>query len=151
LDTPPNNNEAERTLEDAGREQFAHMVDSVGIKVFSAEIGLSTRQVNRILSGAQPNPVTRLLKCLQASLPEAGDAVLDSIAQEMGGYFVRDEGTLDEAAVQAVKECAEAIAAISDGHISKPDEIEIREAIAALMALSRLVRETGKRDFTPPA
>ncbi|MCA9300268.1 MAG: hypothetical protein KDA28_14450, partial [Phycisphaerales bacterium] len=112
-------------IEEAGREQFARLVESVGIKKFSAEIGLSTRQVNRILSGAQPNPVTRLMQCLQASTPEAGDAVLDTIAQEMGGHFVRDEGALDQAAVHAVKECAEAIAAISDGEISKPDEIEV--------------------------
>ncbi len=151
MNAPLHNNEAEQAIEDAGREQFAHLVESVGIKRFSAEIGLSTRQVNRILSGAQPNPVTRLMKCLQASLPEAGDAVLDTIAQEMGGHFVREEGTLDQAAVNAVKECAEAIAAISDGHISKPDEIEVREAIAALLALSRIVRESGQRRFNPPA
>ena len=151
MNAPQHNNETDQSIEEAGREQFAQLVESVGIKRFSAEIGLSSRQVNRILSGAQPNPITRLLRCLQASLPEAGDAVLDSIAQEMGGHFVREEGSLDEAAVQAVKECAEAIAAISDGHISKPDEIEIREAIAALIALSRLVRESDKRDFIPPA
>ena len=132
-------------LEDAGRAQFALLVESVGTKKFADEIKLSTRQVNRILSGAQPNPVTRLLKCLQASTPQVGDAVLDYIAQEMGGHFVRDEGALDEAAVNAVKECAEAIAAISDGEISEPDVLEVREAIAALIALSRVVRESRDR------
>lgn len=132
-------------LEGAGRAQFALLVESVGTKKFADGIKLSTRQVNRILSGAQPNPVTRLLKCLQASKPEVGDAVLDYIAQEMGGHFVRDEGALDEAAVNAVKQCAEAIAAISDGEISEPDVLEVREAIAALIALSRVVKESRER------
>lgn len=119
---------------------FRRMVESVGVKRFAAELGVSTRQINRILAGVQPNPVHRLLMSLQACTPDVGDAVLDHICQEMGGYFVREEGSLDSASVNAVRECAEAIAAISDGQISRVDQIEIREAIAALIALSRSAR-----------
>ena len=121
-------------------EQFRRLVDSVGVKRFAAEINLSTRQVNRILSGSQPNPLERVARCLLASEPEAGDKTLDFLCQEMGGYFVREE-TVESAAQHAVKECAEAIAAISDGEISRMDEIEIREAVQALIGLARLVRE----------
>jgi hypothetical protein len=94
-----------------------------------------------MLAGAQPNPVERLVRSLQASMPDVGDRVLDTICTEMGGYFVREEGALDAKAVNAVRECAEAIAAISDGHISRVDEVQIREAISALIALSRAVAE----------
>jgi len=114
--------------------QFAALVESVGVKRFALAMGLSTRQINRILSGAQPNPVERLIKALQSAEPAVGDHVLDFVCQEMGGHFVRQEA-IDQAAVNAVRECAEAIAAISDGQISAMDVNEIRQAISALSGL----------------
>ena len=119
--------------------RFADLAAAVGVKRFALALEISTRQVNRILSGAQPNPVERLLRSLQTAEPEAGDRVLDYICQEMGGHFVRHEG-IDEAAVNAVKECAEAIAAISDGEVSELDVQEIREAISALSGLIMALR-----------
>lgn len=118
---------------------FRTMVESVGVKRFASALGLSTRQVNRMLSGAQPNPLERLLVSLQSSTPETGDRALDFLCHEMGGSFVRHTGDLGEASVNAVRECAEAIAAISDGHISDLDRLQVREAIGALIALSRAV------------
>ncbi|MEO1130610.1 MAG: hypothetical protein AAFX05_13025 [Planctomycetota bacterium] len=125
------------------------MVESVGVKRFAHSLGLSTRQVNRILAGAQPNPVNRLLRSLQACHPEHGDAALDFVCQEMGGYFVREDGSLDDASINAVRECAEAIAAISDGRITEVDEVEIREAITALIGLSRIVQEQRRKEKRP--
>lgn len=127
-------------VEREAHERFAAMVESVGVKRFASGIGLSTRQINRILAGAQPNPVNRLVKCVQSSTPETGDATLDFLCKEAGGHFIRDESSLDSAALNAVKECAEAIAAISDGRICPIAEQEIRDAIAALLALSRVIR-----------
>jgi hypothetical protein len=132
---------AEDYIERHAQQHFSAMVDSVGVKKFASGIGLSTRQVNRILAGAQPNPVHRLVRCIQSSTPEPGDATLDFLCNEAGGHFIRDESELDSAALNAVKECAEAIAAISDGRICPIDEREIREAIAALLALSRVIRK----------
>ncbi|MCA9310436.1 MAG: hypothetical protein KDA21_04470 [Phycisphaerales bacterium] len=117
-------------------EHFRLMAESVGVKRFAASLDISTRQVNRILAGAQPNPIARFLQCLNACDPAIGDAALDFLCQEMGGYFVREDGELDTASCNAVKECAEAIAAISDGEITEIDQREIREAISALIALS---------------
>ena len=130
--------------DEASQRSLAHfraMVESVGVKSFAESLGLSTRQVNRILAGVQPNPVDRLLRTLQSCIPEVGDKALDYVCQEMGGVFVREEGSLDDRAVNAVKECAEAIAAISDGEITRVDEGEIREAISALVALSTAIQE----------
>ncbi|MCA9297106.1 MAG: hypothetical protein KC983_11325, partial [Phycisphaerales bacterium] len=101
---------------DEALAHFASLVHSSGVKRFSSSLNLSTRQVNRILSGVQPNPVERLVRSLQAADMELGDRVLDFICQEMGGYFVRHEA-LNAASMNAVKESAEAIAAISDGEI----------------------------------
>lgn len=134
------NGQSEDELRREAQRCFTSLVESAGIKRFSSSLDLSTRQVNRILSGAQPNPVERVVRCLQAADPEVGDRVLDFICQEMGGHFVRHEG-FDEAAVNAVKECAEAIAAISDGQISALDVREIREAISALSGLILNLRE----------
>ncbi len=122
--------------------RFAELVNSVGVKRFAQSLGLSTRQINRILASAQPNPVERLLRSLQSAEPEAGDRVLDFICQEMGGHFVRHEA-FDDATVNAVKECAEAIAAISDGQISDLDLREIREAISALSGLIMSFQSPG--------
>lgn len=130
MTTPPSND----PFKEPALRHFGDLVASVGVKRFAQELQLSTRQVNRILSGAQPNPVERLLQSLQSADPEAGDRVLDFICQEMGGHFVRHEA-FDEAAVNAVRECAEAIAAISDGQLSELDVKEIREAISALSGL----------------
>ncbi|MCC6907802.1 MAG: hypothetical protein IT430_07675 [Phycisphaerales bacterium] len=126
---------------------FRTLVESVGVKRFASGMGLSTRQVNRILSGAQPNPIDRLIKSLSCCDPDVGDRILDLICQEMGGYFIREE-TIDAASINAVRECAEAIAAISDGHISKMDELVIREAVAALTSLAQLVRRQKIRRIT---
>jgi len=122
-------------------QHFATLVDCVGIKRFATSIGVSTRQVNRILSGAQPNPIERLIRCLQAADPESGDRVIDYVCQELGGHFVRQEA-LNDAAVNAVRECAEAIAAISDGQVTAVDMKEIREAINALSSLIYALRES---------
>ncbi len=139
MTTPPDDHE-----EDLPAQAFRALVDSVGVKRFASGMGLSTRQVNRILSGAQPNPIERLIKSLSCCEAQIGDRVLDLICQEMGGYFIREE-TIDAASVNAVRECAEAIAAISDGHISKMDEVQIREAVAALTALAKIVRQQKVR------
>jgi hypothetical protein len=121
-------------------EKFASLVDSVGVKRFSQSIGITTRQTNRILAGVQPNPVERLIQSLQAADTQTGDQVLDFVCQEMGGFFVREE-SLDPAVLNAVKECAEAIAAISDGHVCDLDVKEIREAISALAGLLQALRK----------
>lgn len=126
------------------RQRFASLVNSVGVKRFAAAMDLSTRQVNRMLSGAQPNPVERLIRSIQSAEPQVGDRVLDEICQEMGGHFVRMEA-FDAAAVNAVKECAEAIAAISDGQISQMDVREIRDAINALSGLIISMNERKKK------
>ena len=129
-----------RPLTRESQRYFSSMVDSTGIKRFASSLGISTRQVNRILSGAQSNPIERLVQSVQSATPEVGDRVLDYICQEMGGHFVRHEA-IDDAAVNAVKECAEAIAAISDGHITELDIREIREAISALSGLMNSIRD----------
>ncbi len=126
------------TVDALGR--FGDLIDSVGVKRFALALGLSTRQINRILAGAQPNPVERLIRCLQSAETAAGDRVLDYVCQELGGHFVRHEA-LDDATVNAVRECAEAIAAISDGHVSELDVKEIREAISALSSVIMSLRQ----------
>ncbi|MBT8485650.1 MAG: hypothetical protein HKO59_04915 [Phycisphaerales bacterium] len=133
---------------DTCRARFNDLVESVGVKRFATSLGLSTRQVNRILAGAQPNPVERLVRSLQGADAETGDRVLDYICQELGGHFVRHEA-IDEAAVNAVKECAEAIAAISDGEISDLEVREIREAISALSGLIMSMRAAGQGETGP--
>ena len=135
---------SQRAIRDPSKDdcqfRFAELVECVGIKRFAVALGVSTRQVNRILVGAQPNPVERLIRCLQAVDVDTGDRVLDYICQEMGGHFVRQEG-LNDAAVNAVRECAEAIAAISDGEVGDLDMKEIRDAISALSSLIISLRQ----------
>lgn len=125
---------------DRSLSHFKRMVESVGVKRFAGSMKLTTRQVNRILAGTQPNPVDRIVRALQSCEADVGDEVIEYICQEVGGSFVRDESTIDAAAVNAVRECAEAIAAISDGHITTIEEGEIRQAIAALTALVRMAQ-----------
>lgn len=135
-------------VDHAASDHFRRMVESVGITKFADGMGLSTRQVNRLLSGSQPNPIGRLIQCLLSCDPETGDRVIDFICQEMGGYFVREED-VDRGSINAVKECAEAIAAISDGEISHVDEIEIRDAVTALIALARSVKAQRESRLRP--
>ena len=134
-------------LADDALARFRSLVESIGVKRFSSSLGVTTRQVNRILAGAQPNPIERLIRSLQSVDVADGDRVLDYICQEMGGHFVRMEN-LDMASMNAVKECAEAIAAISDGHISDLDIQEIREAISALASVSMSIRNQRGDDTT---
>ena len=122
-------------------EHFAALVESVGVKRFSAAMGLSTRQVNRILNAVQPNPIERLIKAFQSAEVEAGDRTLDFICGEMGGHFVRTIND-EDATLNAIRECAEAIAAMSDVKVDDADRREIREAISALESV---LSATGRR------
>ncbi len=126
------------------REQFSRLVISVGVKQFAHSLGVSTRQVNRMLSGAQPNPVDRLVRCLQAADPDAGDTVLDYICQEMGGRFMR--GSLDDAAVNRVVErCSEALDAVAQRDSFDGQVNQLREAI---VDLHRLIEGESGADGT---
>jgi hypothetical protein len=129
-------------LENEARQQLAALVGSVGLKRFADSMNLSTRHVNRMLSGGAPNPIERLVRLIQCADPDVGDHAVDFICQEVGGHFVRHEA-IDKATVNAVRECAEAIAAISDGHVTGLDLREIREAISALSCL--IMNLQGKR------
>ncbi len=146
-------NAGDQQLEAEALRRFAALVESVGVKRFATAMSLSTRQINRMLSGAQPNPVERIVRSIQSAAPDVGDKTLDFVCQEMGGHFVRMEA-LDAAAVNAVKECAEAIAAISDGHVSQMDLGEIRDAINALsgliLSLNHNHRPPGGGSGEPP-
>lgn len=71
---------------------FERMVRATGTPRYSERIGLVRRQVNRMLSCAQPNPVNRLLIAIEAADPEAGREVIEYICQELGGRFVPDDG-----------------------------------------------------------
>jgi hypothetical protein len=134
-------NQDQPDLESQSRQHLAELINSVGLKRFADAMDLSTRHVNRMLSGGAPNPIERLVRLIQCADPDSGDRTVDFICQEVGGHFVRHEA-IDSAAVNAVRECAEAIAAISDGHVSGLEVREIREAISALSALIMNLRDT---------
>ena len=72
--------------------------------------------------------------------PEIGDQTLDFICREMGGHFVRHLNN-DESITEAVRECAEAIAVMSDGTLTGEDVKEVREAISALSSVLTSVAE----------
>ena len=131
-------------LKEDCQKRFCELVESVGVKRYAEEMSVSTRQINRVLSGAQPNPIERVIQCLQAAETEVGDQVLDFMCQELGGHFVRQEG-MNDSAISAVRECAEAIAAISDGQVGEIDLKEIRDAISALSGLILAIRRTREK------
>ena len=123
--------------DDRTLELFEAMVESVGVKAFAANMDLSTRQIHRMLNGAQPEPLARTVGALQAAEPTEGEAALDYVCSRMGGNFIRTIDNLPVANVNAVKECAEAIVAISEGQSPRVELKEIREAISALASLER--------------
>lgn len=130
-------------------ELFEAMVESVGVKAFGANIGLSTRQIHRMLNGTQPNPLRRFCEAIGACEGPAAQEALDFICRQCVGYFVRLATELAKANVNAVKESAEAIVAISEGESVRVTVKEIREAIAALAALEhRLEKEKGSGVFS---
>lgn len=116
---------------------FGEMVESVGVKAFAAKLGMSSRQVHRMLSGSQPNPLRRFCEVLQACPQAKAEAAMSCLCRQMGMYWVRVPTTLAEANLNAVKEAAEAIVAIMEGRSVDTAVQEIREAIAALSALER--------------
>ena len=66
------------------RNHFAQLVSSRGVKAFSGCLGLTTRQVNRMLGGDQPNPIERLIRWLQSAEPECRRPGHDFICRNMG-------------------------------------------------------------------
>jgi uncharacterized protein YbjT (DUF2867 family) len=120
---------------------FEEMVESVGVKQFAANLGLSSRQVYRMLNGVQPNPLSRMDRALAACEGLTADAAVDHLCRRRGGYFVQFCDDLDQANVNAVKECAEAIVAISEGRDPAVTVREVREAVSALCALERALTD----------
>lgn len=137
--------------EKASQDLFESMVESVGIKAFAAAMELSTRQVHRMLGGVQPNPVERFLEAVRASEGLTAQAAVDFVCRQCGGYFVQLAENLHVANVNAVKEAAEAIVAISEDRRPQVEIKEIREAIAALASLERLLVERGRVASGPGA
>ena len=107
-------------------ELFEAMVESVGVKAYAANMSLSTRQIHRMLNGTQPNPVGRFREAAAAGEPSAGAEALDWLCRQGGGYFVRLVTDLAKANVNAVKESAEAIVAISEGRSVRVTLMEFR-------------------------
>lgn len=124
--------------EDRCDELFEATVESVGIKQFAAKLGLSTRQVHRMLNGSQPNPIRRFAELLEACEPKAAEAVLSYVCRQLGVYWVRVPSDILTAHIEAVRESAEAIVAIAEGRPSRAAIKEIREAIAALAGLEKM-------------
>lgn len=118
---------------------FEAMVESVGIKSFAGTMGLSTRQIHRMLNGAQPNPVERFIDATRACEGLTAQAAVDFICMHAGGHFVPRLMDIQKANVNAVKESAAAIVAISENRVLRVEIREIREAISALAALERLL------------
>lgn len=126
---------------DGAEGVFEAMVESVGIKAYAAEMGLSTRQIHRMLNGSQPDPIQRFVEAIAASEGLTAQRAVDHVCRKAGGYFVTLAEDLSKANVNAVKECAEAIVAISEHRTPRIEIKEIREAISALAALERLLTE----------
>jgi hypothetical protein len=129
---------------DPAGEIFEAMVESVGIKAYAGAIGLSTRQIHRMLNGSQPNPIQRFVEALRACEGMTAQGAVDYACRQAGGYFVQRADDLAKANVNAVKESAEAIVAISEDRAPRVEIKEIREAISALAALERLLVEKEK-------
>ena len=126
---------------DHAEEIFEAMVESVGIKAYASTIGLSTRQIHRMLNGSQPNPIQRFVEAVQACEGLTAQQAVDFVCRQAGGYFVVHIEDMAKANVNAVKESAEAIVAISENRTPRITIKEIREAISALAALERLLEE----------
>lgn len=127
------------TLAQRCDEIFEAIVQATGVKAFAAKLGLSTRQVHRMLSGAQPNPLSRFCDVLHACDQQSAEAVLSAVCRAMDVYWIRVPQDLKSANLNAVKESAEAIVAISEGRSVQTTVREIRQAIAALSALERML------------
>lgn len=139
---------ANRMMNDRGPEDglshqakhcLEHLVHSIGVKRFAQSLGVSTRQVNRMLSGAQPNPVERLIRALQSADPEAGNRALDFICEELGGRFVRGEALNDET-LKSVNDCAAKLAKMQ--FESRDDETvrHMRETVETLSTVIASLR-----------
>lgn len=124
--------------EDRCDEIFEAMVESAGIKAFAANMNLSTRQIHRMLNGTQPNPLRRFCEMMLACGTKPAESILSYVCRQMGVYWIRVPENLRAAHVNAVRESAEAIAAIAEGRPSKAAVKDIREAIAALAALEKM-------------
>lgn len=123
---------------------FEAMVESVGVKAFAAEMDLSTRQIHRMLNGAQANPIQRFIECLACCEGLTAQGALDFVCEQRDGYFVQRADDLKAANVNAVKESAEAIVAISEGKASRITIREIRDAISALASLEQALLKTPR-------
>jgi len=125
--------------EDCCDEFFESVVQAVGIKAFAAKLGLSARQVHRMIGGAQPNPLRRFCDILNACDAPQVEAILSCVCRQQGVYWVRSPETIEAAHLNAVKESAEAIVAITEGRSTSVAIREIREAISALVALEKIL------------
>jgi hypothetical protein len=90
-----------------------------------------------MLNGAQPNPLDRFCDIMKACDAKTAQRALSHVCRQSGVYWVRVPISMKAANLDAVKEAAQAIVAITEGRSITVEVREIREAIAALAALEK--------------
>jgi hypothetical protein len=128
---------------------FESLVRETGLARFCDSIRLVRRQVNRMLSGAQPNPVNRMIATVQAAEHNAAQRVMGYVCQQVGGAFVPAPTATDPAerrAVEALSRCAVAAAGQPAGSAHSDDgsnALDAETIANAHRALDRLAERHG--------
>lgn len=120
---------------------FESVVRETGLVQFCEAIRLVRRQVNRMLSGAQPNPINRMIATIHAAESKAARRAMQYLCDEIGGSFI-PAGTNNDPQEQledeALRVCAVAANTGLDADPSQHPRITQETITNARRALDRL-------------
>lgn len=137
---------------------FESVVRETGLVQFCEAIRLVRRQVNRMLSGAQPNPINRMIATIHAAESKAANRAMQYLCEEIGGTFIpasTDNDTSERMQADALRLCALAAAhsmdinAAAHQHHQHRQPITLETIARARLALDRLQSHSSLASASP--
>ena len=121
------------------REPFDHAlsdhIDVLGTSGFAEQASMTTRQLNRIRSGDQPNPFHRAAEWSRLGTVESATILVSMVCEANDGFFIQEGGNNTTNIEDTIQKAADVIKGLADGSLDDGDRRLVQDAIAAMIGL----------------
>ena len=110
-------------------------IDVLDPSGFAQNAGMTTRQLNRIRSGDQPNPFHRAAQWSRLGSDETANRLVSMVCEANDGFFIQEGGSDSTNIEDTIQKAADVIKGLADGSLDEEDRRLVREAVAAMIGL----------------
>ena len=110
-------------------------IDVLGTIGFAQKAGMTTRQLNRIRSGDQPNPFHRAAEWSRLGSADTANQLVSMVCEANDGFFIQEGGSDATNIEDTIQKAADVIKGLADGSLDDEDRRLVQEAVAAMIGL----------------